>query len=118
MEVNDALCRMLGYSREELLQLDFQHITHPDDLAKDLALLQQLLEGVIADYQLEKRYVDKRGNVLWILLSVSLVRDALGYPCTSCHRFRTLRIASRPRNACGNVKNTSAPCWTTSSMPS
>jgi len=80
MEVNDALCRMLGYSREELLQLDFQHITHPDDLAKDLALLQQLLEGVIADYQLEKRYVDKRGNVLWILLSVSLVRDALGVP--------------------------------------
>jgi len=80
MEVNDALCRMLGYSREELLQLDFQHITHPDDLAKDLALLQQLLEGVIADYQLEKRYIDKRGNVLWILLSVSLVRDALGIP--------------------------------------
>jgi PAS domain S-box-containing protein len=80
MEVNDALCRMLGYSREELLQLDFQHITHPDDLAKDLALLQQLLEGVIADYQLEKRYIDKRGNVLWILLSVSLVRDALGVP--------------------------------------
>ena len=80
MEVNDALCRMLGYSREELLQLDFQPITHPDDLAKDLALLQQLLEGVIADYQLEKRYIDKRGNVLWILLSVSLVRDALGVP--------------------------------------
>ncbi|RRV42629.1 PAS domain S-box protein [Pseudomonas sp. o96-267] len=80
MEVNDALCRMLGYSSEELLQLDFQHITHPDDLTKDLALLQQLLEGVIADYQLEKRYIDKRGNVLWILLSVSLVRDALGVP--------------------------------------
>mgnify|MGYP000261079272 FL=1 len=80
MEVNDALCRMLGYSREELLQLDFQHISHPDDLAKDLALLQQLLEGVIADYQLERRYIDKRGNVLWILLSVSLVRDALGVP--------------------------------------
>lgn len=80
MEVNDALCRMLGYSREELLQLDFQHITNPDDLTKDLALLQQLLEGVIADYQLEKRYIDKRGNVLWILLSVSLVRDAQGLP--------------------------------------
>ncbi|MFI8583088.1 PAS domain S-box protein [Ectopseudomonas khazarica] len=80
MEVNDALCRMLVYSREELLQLDFQHITHPDDLAKDLALLQQLLDGVIAGYQLEKRYIDKRGNVLWILLSVSLVRDALGVP--------------------------------------
>ncbi|KAF0864724.1 PAS domain S-box protein [Pseudomonas sp. LD120] len=80
LEVNGALCRMLGYSREELLQLDFQHITHPDDLAKDLALLQQLLDGVIADYQLQKRYIDKRGSVLWILLSVSLVRDAQGLP--------------------------------------
>jgi len=80
LEVNGALCRMLGYSREELLQLDFQHITHPDDLAKDLALLQQLLDGVIADYQLQKRYIDKRGRVLWILLSVSLVRDAQGLP--------------------------------------
>lgn len=80
LEVNGALCRMLGYSREELLQLDFQRITHPDDLAKDLALLQQLLDGVIADYQLEKRYIDKRGSVLRILLSVSLVRDAQGLP--------------------------------------
>ncbi len=80
LEVNGAICRMLGYSREELLQLDFQHITHPDDLAKDLALLQQLLDGVIADYQLQKRYIDKRGRVLRILLSVSLVRDAQGLP--------------------------------------
>ncbi|WP_271196169.1 PAS domain S-box protein [Pseudomonas turukhanskensis] len=80
LEVNDALCRMLGYNREELLQLDFQHITHPDDLEADLQLLQRLLNGEISDYQLEKRYLDKQGRVLWILLSVSLVRDPLGQP--------------------------------------
>lgn len=80
LEVNDTLCRMLGYNRDELLLLDFQHITHPDDLEKDLQLLHQLLKGVIADYQLEKRYINKQGHVLWILLSVSLVRDAQGQP--------------------------------------
>lgn len=80
LEVNDALCLMLGYSRAELQQLDFQHITHPDDLQTDLQLLQRLLKGEINDYQLEKRYLDKQGRVLWILLSVSLVRDAQGQP--------------------------------------
>lgn len=80
LEVNDALCRMLGYSRIELLQLDFQHITHPDDLETDLQFLQRLLNAEISDYQLEKRYLDKQGRVLWILLSVSLVRDSLGQP--------------------------------------
>lgn len=80
MEVNDALCVMLGYGRAELQQLDFQHITHPDDLAVDLALLGRLLKGEINDYQLEKRYLDKQGRILWVLLSVSLVRDALGEP--------------------------------------
>ena len=80
LEVNDALCAMLGYSRSELLQLDYQHITHPDDLETDLQLLQRLLNGEINDYQLEKRYLDRQGRVIWILLSVSLVRDALGQP--------------------------------------
>jgi PAS domain S-box-containing protein len=80
LEVNDALCLMLGYSRAELQQLDFQRITHPDDLQSDLQLLQRLLKGEINDYQLEKRYLDKQGRVLWILLSVSLVRDAQGQP--------------------------------------
>ena len=79
-EVNDALCRMLGYSRAEMLQLDFQHITHPDDLAADLNLIDKLVAGQINNYQMEKRYFDSQGRTLWILLSVSLVRDAQGQP--------------------------------------
>ncbi|WP_439860197.1 PAS domain S-box protein [Pseudomonas sp. MBLB4136] len=80
LEVNDELCRMLGYSREELLRGDFQQITHPDDLAADLQNVEDLLAGRINAYQMEKRYLNKRGATVWVLLSVSLVRDTRGRP--------------------------------------
>ena len=80
LEVNDELCRMLGYSREELLRTDFQHITHPADLDADLEKLEDLLHGRINAYQMEKRYLDKQGRTLCVLLSVSLVRDGEGRP--------------------------------------
>jgi len=80
LEVNDELCRMLGYSREELLALDFQHITHPDDLDADLRNVDDLLAGRISAYQMEKRYLDKHGQVLWVLLSTAVVRDGEGRP--------------------------------------
>ncbi len=53
LDVNDALCRILGYPREELLQVDFQRLTHPDDLQADLALVQDLLAGRRSHYHLE-----------------------------------------------------------------
>jgi len=80
LEVNDELCRMLGYSREEMLALDFQSITHPDDLDADLRNVEDLLAGRINAYQMEKRYLDKQGQVLWALLSSALVRNAQGQP--------------------------------------
>ena len=80
LEVNDELCRMLGYSREELQALTVQQITHPDDLEADQHSLENLLAGRINAYQMEKRYLDKQGRTLWVLLSVSLVRDGHGQP--------------------------------------
>jgi diguanylate cyclase (GGDEF)-like protein/PAS domain S-box-containing protein len=80
LEVNDALCAMFGYSREELLALDFQRLTHPEDLQSDLAQVAQLLDGDRRRYQMEKRYFHKSGRVLHAHLSVSLVRDAAGAP--------------------------------------
>jgi len=80
IRVNASLCRIVGYTSEELLQLDFQTITHPDDLDSDLALLRRLMDGEIESYDLEKRYLHKNGEVVWILLSASLVRSALGQP--------------------------------------
>ncbi|MFI8606732.1 PAS domain S-box protein [Pseudomonas sp. NPDC077649] len=80
LEVNDALCQMLGYPREELLATSYQSVTHPEDLEADLENAQDLLAGRINAYQMEKRYLDKQGQVLWVLLSVSLVRDGEGRP--------------------------------------
>jgi PAS domain S-box-containing protein len=80
LQVNAALCGMLGYSEEELLATDFQSITHPEDLAMDLSLLSDLLESRADSYQMEKRYRHKDGRVIWALLSVSIVRTVGGEP--------------------------------------
>jgi PAS domain S-box-containing protein len=78
MKVNPALCLLLGYSENDLLATDFQAITHPDDLAADLAHLRDLLDGRTVSYQMEKRYFHRDGRVVWVQLSVSLVRRADG----------------------------------------
>ncbi|MBQ0715081.1 MAG: PAS domain S-box protein [Paraperlucidibaca sp.] len=75
LEVNISLCEILGYSHDDLLKTDFQHITHPHDLGADLELVQQCLSGVISSYQLEKRCIHSDGSTVYALLSVSLVRD-------------------------------------------
>lgn len=78
MKVNNSLVRMLGYSEEYLLSVTFQNITHPDDLSNDLQFLDALSQGLIPSYQLEKRYLTAAGEWIWILLSVSLVREENG----------------------------------------
>ena len=73
LRVNQSLCRILGYSSEELLAIDFQRITHPEDLNKDLDFVRQMLARTRPYYEMEKRYFHKNGSILWVLLSVSLV---------------------------------------------
>src|ERR1700730_4500647 len=80
LRVNPSLCRIVGYSPEELLATTFQAITHPADLDADIEYVQRMLEGSIPHYQMEKRYLRKDGHLVWILLSVSLVRDGGGQP--------------------------------------
>ncbi|MBI5034186.1 MAG: PAS domain S-box protein [Chloroflexi bacterium] len=80
LKVNDALCQLTGYSETELLAKTFQDITHPEDLETDLSYARQLLAGKIHSYQMEKRYFHKSGQIVWIQLSGSLVRDARGDP--------------------------------------
>ncbi|MEQ9098159.1 MAG: PAS domain S-box protein [Imperialibacter sp.] len=79
-QVNSKVCEMLGYTEAELLQTTFQEITHPDDLESDLQLVQKVLSGEIDSYNMEKRYFHKKGNIVWVLLSVSLVHDANNQP--------------------------------------
>jgi anti-anti-sigma factor len=77
-DVNEALCRMLGYSRRELLGLTLSEITHPDDVGADGALVRQVFAGQLPSYQLEKRFVTKQGEVVWTNLAVSVVKDGEG----------------------------------------
>jgi len=80
LRVNRSLCEILGYTEQELLRSNFQAITHADDVRNDLANLYQLLQGETLRCQVEKRYVDKMGQIVWAMNSVSLVRDVQDNP--------------------------------------
>jgi PAS domain S-box-containing protein len=80
LRVNRALCEIVGYSEAELLGKSFQEITHPADLATDLSHVQELIDGRRRFYQMEKRYIHREGQVVWIRLTASVVRNAAGAP--------------------------------------
>lgn len=80
LDVNNSLCKILGYSKAELLKLTFQDITHPDDLELDLNFASHLLEGRISSYNLEKRYIKKNGGTVWAHLTGTLVSHVDGSP--------------------------------------
>ena len=80
LKVNDSFLQIVGYGREEALNLDFQTITHPDDLAADLAGVNRLLSGEAESYKLDKRYISRDGRVVWTSLSVSLAYTEAGAP--------------------------------------
>jgi diguanylate cyclase (GGDEF)-like protein/PAS domain S-box-containing protein len=76
LRVNRSLCTLLGYTEHEMLDSNFQAVTHSDDIPNDLANLYRLLQSETPTCQVEKRYVHRDGEVVWALNSVSLVRDA------------------------------------------
>ncbi len=78
--VNDELCRLTGYSPAELTSRTFLDITHPEDMAESIKLGERLARGEIKPYQIDKRYIRKDGEVVWVRLSVRLVKDAQGAP--------------------------------------
>ncbi|HLV87892.1 MAG TPA: PAS domain S-box protein [Candidatus Sulfotelmatobacter sp.] len=78
LRVNKKFCEIVGYSEQELLRLTFQDITHPDDLAADLAQTEKVRNGTLHKYSMEKRYIRKNRSHVWVNLSVSGVRDTSG----------------------------------------
>ncbi|AFL73694.1 PAS domain S-box protein [Thiocystis violascens] len=80
LRVNRRLCEMLGYAETDLFGKTFQDITYPADLDSDLELVGRVLAGEIATYSLEKRYIRRDGDPMWINLTVSLVRQDDGAP--------------------------------------
>ncbi len=79
-KANRKFAELLGYTVDELCRLDFQSITHPDDLAPDLEQVHRLLQGQCETYSLEKRYLHKNGQIIWSNLTVSLRKDEQGKP--------------------------------------
>lgn len=80
LAVNRRLTEILGYSEAELLRRTFQQITHPDDLAPDLELLDGILRGDYDRFEMEKRYLKPSGEIVWAHLAVSCSRDDRGRP--------------------------------------
>jgi PAS domain S-box-containing protein len=80
LRVNRSICELTGYTEGELLKRTFQDITHPDDLDLDLENVRKMLASEIDSYQMEKRYLHKKGSIVSVLLSVSLVRNKSGEP--------------------------------------
>ena len=97
LRVNRKLCDMTGYAEGELLSKKLQDITFSDDLNENLELMRQVLGGELDGYEMETRYYRSDGSLLWILLSVSLVRAAGGPPCTLSLRSKTSPIADITR---------------------
>lgn len=73
LDANPALCQIVGFSKEEMLASDFQKLTHPEDLDRDLGLVQECLEFKRKSYQMEKRYYHKNGDLVWAKLTVSAI---------------------------------------------
>ena len=80
IQVNRALCRIFGYSTEELLVVRFSDLTHPDDLKDSFRMLEQLCKGPSGSLEIEKRYIHRGGSVVRGRVSVSMVKDSDGKP--------------------------------------
>lgn len=80
LKVNQSACDFLGYTPSEFSKINFQIITHPDDLDADLVQFEKMIRGEIETYQIEKRYLTKNGKIVWAILSVSMIHNPDGSP--------------------------------------
>jgi len=80
ISVNQRYCDITGYSREEILQFKVEQLTHPDDVPASLEFIRRIRDGELPEYRMEKRYIRKDGRVIWVNLTVSIVRSVDGQP--------------------------------------
>src|ERR1700733_1041682 len=80
LRVNQKLCQILGYTREEIVKIRLRDLTHPDDLAATLENLQKLRSGELDSFTLLKRYIRKDGGIVWATATLNVIRDSRGVP--------------------------------------
>jgi PAS domain S-box-containing protein/diguanylate cyclase (GGDEF)-like protein len=97
LEVNPELAKMLGRTPQQLVGTTFQAVTHPDDLEGDLALSQQVLDGRIDSFEMEKRFLTPDGSVVWGHLAVAVVRDPDGRPLHFVSQVEDITESRRAR---------------------
>lgn len=96
LKVNNELCRILGYNEHAFINTKFDLISHPDDLKQEEKLMNELLDGNVQSYEMEKRYFHANGNFIWALLKVSLVRDNNDVPLYFISQIKD--ISERKKN--------------------
>jgi PAS domain S-box-containing protein len=101
LEVNDCLCEMVGYTKEELYEMKWIDITHPDDLESDLFMFNQVLENKIDKYELEKRFIHKNGGIIDVVLNVTCQRNPDG---TVHHILASLVNITKKKNLENRLK--------------
>ena len=84
ISVNQRYCEITGYKREEILELTVDDLTHPDDLPASREFVARIRTGELPEYKMEKRCVRKDGAIIWVHLTVSIVRSTRGDPLYLC----------------------------------
>jgi diguanylate cyclase (GGDEF)-like protein/PAS domain S-box-containing protein len=102
LRVNDALCRITGYTAEQVYARLFSELSDPHDLDIDALQIAELLDGHIPTYQIEKRFRHAWGHLIWVLLNVSLVRDDEGRPL---HRIAQIQDISERKELEGRLEH-------------
>ena len=104
LKVNSALCQILGYSEAELLQMTFKDLTYSEDIEQDLELERQLFSGEIPYFHFEKRFIHKDGHLVWVLLSVAIVRDENQKPLFTIAHVQDITAYKRTKAALDTQK--------------